>query len=106
MTSPKHPDFWAFADAVSGLGWHVVDTSIRATFETGSFARGVAFVNRIAGAAEQAEHHPDVALTYPSVEVTLTSHDVGTLSTRDVALAEIISQIAHEDHIVVRDARA
>lgn len=102
MNQQSDKEFWQFSDAVAGLGWQVVDTSLQGTFDTLTFAHGLSFVNRIGAAAEQAQHHPDVLLTYGSVQVTLTSHDVGTLTERDVVLAEVISQIAHEEHIVQR----
>ncbi|CAN5477965.1 VOC family protein [soil metagenome] len=39
-------------------------------------------------------HHPDVELTYPYVDVRLSSHDVGGVTRRDVILARAISEIA------------
>ena len=57
---------------------------------------GVALVDRIGAAAEEADHHPDVSLTYPEVIVTLTSHDVGGITSRDLDLARRISGFAAE----------
>ena len=76
--------------------WRHLLTGIRARFRTGDFAAGVAFVDRIGVAADEADHHPDVTLTYPEVIVTLASHDVGGITTRDLDLARRISEIATE----------
>jgi 4a-hydroxytetrahydrobiopterin dehydratase len=76
--------------------WRLLLTGIRARFRTGDFATGLALVARIGAAAEEADHHPDVSLTYPEVIVTLSSHDVGGITSRDVELARRISGFAAE----------
>lgn len=76
--------------------WRQVLGTIRARFRTGDFATGLALVDRIGAAAEEANHHPDVTLTYPEVRVTLSSHDVGGITSRDVDLARTISSYAAE----------
>lgn len=81
---------------VDARHWRVVLGRLAATFATGSFERGAALVTRIADAAEEANHHPDVDLRYPAVHVTLVSHDANSLTDRDVALAARISAIADE----------
>jgi 4a-hydroxytetrahydrobiopterin dehydratase len=74
--------------------WRHLLTGIRARFRTGSFATGLALVDRIGAAAEEADHHPDISLTYPEVIVTLSSHDVGGITSRDLDLARRISGFA------------
>lgn len=74
--------------------WRHLLTGIRARFRTGDFATGLALVDRIGAAAEAADHHPDLSLTYPEVIVTLSSHDVGGITSRDVDLARQISGFA------------
>lgn len=76
--------------------WRVLIRTMQTCFETGSFAAGADLVARITTVAEQLNHHPDVLLRYPHVVVTTTSHDVGGLTERDVALAQRISQVAAE----------
>ena len=76
--------------------WRQVLGSLKARFRTGDFATGLALVDRIGAAAEEANHHPDVSLTYPEVIVTLSSHDVGGLTSRDLDLARTISTYAAE----------
>ena len=69
---------------------------LHARFRTGSFVKGLELVTRITDEAEAANHHPDVVLTYPHVDVDLTSHDVGGVTSRDLDLARRISAIAAE----------
>jgi 4a-hydroxytetrahydrobiopterin dehydratase len=76
--------------------WRVLLRSLHSSFRTGSMATGVAFVERIAAVADQADHHPDLTLTFPRVHVLLTTHEAGGLTNRDVELARTISTIAAE----------
>jgi 4a-hydroxytetrahydrobiopterin dehydratase len=75
--------------------WRVLLGRIEATFRTGSFEAGAAFVGLIAAAAESADHHPDVDLRYPDrVSVALVTHAESALTDSDVSLARTISEIA------------
>ncbi len=74
--------------------WRMLAQGIHARFTTGSFAAGLSLVAAIGGLAEAVNHHPDVTLTYPRVDVKLTSHDVGHLTQRDLDLAAQISEAA------------
>ena len=67
---------------------------LTATFETGDFATGLALTNKIGQVAEAANHHPDLLLTYPRLEVTLTSHDAGGVTSRDLRMARSITEHA------------
>jgi 4a-hydroxytetrahydrobiopterin dehydratase len=75
-------------------GWQVLLGAIEAIYATGDFATGLTFVNRVAEAAEEANHHPDITLTYPAVHIRLHSHDSGGVTGRDIALAARIRDIA------------
>ena len=48
----------------------------------------------LAIAADKADHHPEWFNVYNRVEITLTTHDAGGLSKRDVALADAIDAMA------------
>ena len=74
--------------------WRQLLYGIRARFRTGDFATGLALVERIGAAAEEADHHPDLSLSYGEVIVTLSSHDVRGITSRDVDLARRISGFA------------
>ncbi len=76
--------------------WRPVMGRLVSRFRTGDFVSGLAFVTRVAEAAEEANHHPDVDLRYPHVDVDLMSHDVHGTTARDVRLARRISAIAAE----------
>ncbi len=76
--------------------WRVLLRALHASFRTGSMAAGLALAARIAGAADEADHHPDLTITYGRVHVVLTSHDAGGLTDRDVGLARTVSAIAAE----------
>ena len=74
--------------------WRQLMGRIRARFSTGDFATGMGLVDAIADAAERADHHPDVTITYSDVVVSLSSHDVQGITSRDVDLAREISRLA------------
>jgi 4a-hydroxytetrahydrobiopterin dehydratase len=76
--------------------WRQILGRIKARFRTGNFATGLALVNKIGAAAEAANHHPDIQLTYTDVIVTLSSHDVRGITSRDLDLARQISRYAAE----------
>jgi 4a-hydroxytetrahydrobiopterin dehydratase len=77
--------------------WRPMFGELHARFGTADFASALELVNRIGAAAEEANHHPDLGLTWGRVDVRLSSHDVGGLTRRDVRLARTISAIA-ADH--------
>ena len=79
--------------------WRVLLGALHARFATGDFATGLRLVNRIGEAAEQADHHPDLDLRYPHLNVRLVSHDVGGLTQRDVRLARRISELAAQEGV-------
>jgi 4a-hydroxytetrahydrobiopterin dehydratase len=83
--------------ADAGLAdWEWMVGTLEGRFETGGFATGLELVDRIGAAAEEADHHPDLTLTWPMVRVSLVSHDAGGITTRDIAMARRISEIAAE----------
>jgi 4a-hydroxytetrahydrobiopterin dehydratase len=67
---------------------------LRRAFRFPDFAMALAFVNSIGAEAESQGHHPDLALGWGRVEVTLTTHDVGGLSEADFILAARIDRLA------------
>ena len=75
-------------------GWRKVLDKLVVRFETGDFNTGAALVTKIAEAADEANHHPDVDLRYPHLTVSLKSHDVDAITQRDLRLARKISELA------------
>ena len=64
--------------------------AITRTFRFTDFTEAFSFMTRVAILAEKADHHPEWFNVYNRVEITLTTHDAGGLSARDVALAGAI----------------
>jgi 4a-hydroxytetrahydrobiopterin dehydratase len=71
-------------------GWTRDGDMIRKTYTLDSFAESVAFVNRIAHLAEQADHHPDIDIRYDRVGCALATHSEGGLTRKDFDLARQI----------------
>jgi 4a-hydroxytetrahydrobiopterin dehydratase len=65
--------------------------SIRQIFEFKTFAEAFSFMTHVALLAEKADHHPDWSNSYNKVDITLSSHDSGGITKKDIALAEAIS---------------
>lgn len=76
--------------ALPGWSLRADGLAIVRTFRFADFAEAFGFMARVALAAEKADHHPEWFNVYNRVEITLTTHDAGGLSLRDVALAETI----------------
>jgi 4a-hydroxytetrahydrobiopterin dehydratase len=74
--------------------WRQLFSALHTRFRTGDFATGLALVNAIGALAEEANHHPDLDLRYPHLNVALMSHDVFGVTSRDVDLARAISAAA------------
>jgi 4a-hydroxytetrahydrobiopterin dehydratase len=75
-------------------GWSRKDRSLRATYTFADFAQAFAFMTRVAAAAELQDHHPDWRNVWSRVEVTLSTHDAGGITTRDITLAKSICELA------------
>lgn len=67
--------------------WHETDGALERSYELGSFADAIAFVNRVAELAESENHHPDIAISYRTVTLRWTTHSAGGVTERDRELA-------------------
>ncbi|HEV2988967.1 MAG TPA: 4a-hydroxytetrahydrobiopterin dehydratase [Candidatus Angelobacter sp.] len=82
-------------NALSSLpGWQRNGIAIQRSFEFPDFKAAMQFVNKVADAAEQANHHPDIDIRYNKVIMALVSHDSGGVTQRDVKMANKINEIA------------
>ena len=76
--------------------WHEVAgrDAIATTLTFADFGEAFAFMTRVALIAEKMNHHPEWSNVYKTVEVTLTTHEAGGLTERDIGLAEAMERIA------------
>jgi 4a-hydroxytetrahydrobiopterin dehydratase len=68
-------------------GWIDSQGALERTFELPSFPEAIAFVGRVAAAAEEANHHPDITIAYKKVTLRWTTHSAGGISDLDYQLA-------------------
>lgn len=75
--------------------WHYEpkEKAIRREFKFADFSEAFAFMTRVAMLAEKADHHPDWSNVYNRVSITLTTHDAGGLTEKDIALARAIDRL-------------
>ena len=95
MTVPRLPDAERDAALARLSGWSLRDDGLamERTFRFADFSEAFGFMARVALAAEKADHHPEWFNVWNRIEITLTTHDAGGLSARDVALAEAIDKM-------------
>jgi 4a-hydroxytetrahydrobiopterin dehydratase len=87
----------ARATALAGLkGWSEVAgrDAITRKFVFADFNQAFGFMTRAALVAEKLDHHPEWFNVYKTVEVTLSTHDAGGLTERDIKLAAAMDQLA------------
>jgi 4a-hydroxytetrahydrobiopterin dehydratase len=68
--------------------WIEHDGALERTYELPSFREAIAFVGRVADLAEEANHHPDIAVSYRKVTLRWTTHSAGGITDRDHELAQ------------------
>jgi 4a-hydroxytetrahydrobiopterin dehydratase len=73
--------------------WTVEGKELQRTWRFKDFVEAIAFVNNLVEPAETAGHHPDIAISYNKVSVSLTTHDAGGLTEKDFELAKVISEL-------------
>lgn len=76
-------------------GWVLADgkDAVVKAFAFNDFSEAWGFMNRVALLAEKADHHPEWFNVYNRVEITLTTHDAGGLSQRDVDMVAAIEAL-------------
>ena len=74
--------------------WQKQSASLTRTYSFKDFAQAMAFVNRVAQAAEEAKHHPDIDIRWNKVTLTLATHSEGGLTQKDFDLARKIDALA------------
>ena len=87
----------ARAQAIAALkGWGDVKgrDAIHKSFKFSDFNQAFGFMTRVALQAERMDHHPEWSNVYNRVEITLSTHDAGGVSARDIELATLIDGLA------------
>lgn len=80
---------------LAGLdGWERDGDAITKTFDRGDFVGAVDFVRSLVGPAEEMGHHPDLAISWSKVTVSITTHAAGGLTANDFELAARIDALA------------
>ena len=74
-------------------GWDRKGDAIVRQFKFDDFQGSVDFVNRITPPAEEMNHHPDIAISWNKVELTLSTHSEGGLTENDFELAQRINSL-------------
>ena len=74
--------------------WHEDGAALVRDWKFKDFAEAMAFVNRVADAAEEANHHPDILVHgWNKVRLVLTNHSAGGLTAADFEMAERIDAL-------------
>jgi 4a-hydroxytetrahydrobiopterin dehydratase len=75
-------------------GWTRKGNALVKTYSFARFADGIRFVVRVAELADSMDHHPDIDVRYTNVTFSLSSHDAGGITQRDLDLAKGIEHTA------------
>jgi 4a-hydroxytetrahydrobiopterin dehydratase len=79
---------------LAGSEWRREEDTIVRDIETSGFKAAMALANRVADAANEANHHPDILIHgYKHVRLTLSTHSEGGITENDFALAESIDRL-------------
>ena len=82
-------------DALSSLkGWSLREGKFHRELRFKDFNEAWGFMSRVALIAEKMDHHPEWFNVYHTVRIDLSTHDVGGLSDKDVALAQKMNELA------------
>ena len=74
-------------------GWSVAEKALVRTIEFSSFLTAVRFITELAPVAERLDHHPDLRLSWRTVELSLSTHSAGGLTSLDLRLARELDPI-------------
>ncbi|MEA2397743.1 MAG: 4a-hydroxytetrahydrobiopterin dehydratase [Thermoleophilaceae bacterium] len=75
-------------------GWERNGDELRREFRFDDFKGSIDFVNRITAPAEEMNHHPDLAISWNTVTVALSTHSEGGITENDFQLASRIDSLA------------
>ena len=78
-------------------GWTRERNAIRRQYQFRDFRAAMWFLNAVAAVADAMDHHPEWCNVYSRVTVTLSTHDAGGVTEKDIALAEAMERAAGGD---------
>lgn len=82
-------------ERLAGLdGWSQEGAELAKTFDRGDFTGSVAFAQSIVGPSNEMNHHPDLAISWSEVKVSISTHSEGGLTAADFELAGRIDALA------------
>ena len=73
--------------------WEIEKKAILRVIEFEEFMDAIDFVNSVADIADEAQHHPDIRISYTKVTLKLTTHDAGGVTDADIELAQRIDNL-------------
>lgn len=74
-------------------GWEFKENAIRKTFTFDTYMDSIAFINRLAEKAEEANHHPDMIVGWCKIDLAFTSHDQGGVTAACIEMAKEVEVI-------------
>ena len=74
-------------------GWEVQQGKLRRKWVFNNFIEAFAFITKVALIAESMNHHPEWSNVYSTVNIELTTHDLGGISNLDINLAKAINNL-------------
>lgn len=77
-------------------GWELDGDHIVREWTFPDFGAAIAFINRVAELADEAEHHPDLYNSYTTVRIGLTTHSEGGVTDKDLGLARRIDGVVED----------
>ena len=78
-------------------GWARKGDALNKTYSFARFSDGIRFVQQVAEVADRMNHHPDIDIRYTRIAFSLSTHDAGGITQRDLELASAIEQTAGFD---------
>jgi 4a-hydroxytetrahydrobiopterin dehydratase len=75
-------------------GWTRKGEALTKTYSFARFADGIRFVQQVAEVADKMNHHPDIDIRYTNIAFSLSSHDAGGITQRDLDLGTAIEKAA------------
>ena len=94
MSRARLTDAQIATELATTPGWSRSGDALTRTFQFADFVTAFGFMASAALVAERMNHHPDWSNVYRTVNVTLSTHDAGGITSLDVELARAMSAIA------------